>query len=353
MIKVAIIGAGPAGLSCALHFARSSKNFIVHLYDKTKIGENIICGEGLFKPLPFDLPDLMKVSKFIIKDYQIYEINLPESSNFATFSRKRWQIGLAEQCEKMGVKIFENFKIDRNKLPDLQKEYDYVFDGSGVYGVSHDLLPEKELNKYRKNLVPAVQMELEGDFSKFDGQLLVQIFNNPPGYFWFFPRKRDNKITIANAGLGRLVKKKRVSSNLKVELDHIVSNLLNDYNILSSKVSVIPTRRIKSYLVTNVIILGDALGLCSPLHGGGIDTAVFSGFYAAEAVLKGNFKIYEDYLAGLDKRFFLERIILRLWEKRGSALVLNRLKNKGLLSKDAGIILSEDWLKRALKKIIL
>ncbi len=352
MLKIAIIGAGPAGLSAAVYLSQSQKNHIIHIYEKHKVGENIICGEGLFRNLNYELPDIMKVKRLIIMDQETIEINLPQNSSFVTFNRSEWQICLAEKAVKHGVKIFENFMISREHLPDLQKNYDYLLDGSGYYGVSHNLFPVSELKNYRKNLVPAFQLNLAGDFSCFEGVLIAKVFNEPPGYFWFFPRKKDNKICLANAGIGRLRKKKKMAGNIKEKLYKTVSEIVSHYNILTCKAAPIPTKRFKTFMSKNVILLGDALGLCSPLHGGGIDTAFFSGFYAAQSILKNNFKIYQDYLKNLDRRFFMERFILKLWDLFGSKAVLNRLKNKGLFSDSKEAPFSEKWLKKALIRMI-
>jgi digeranylgeranylglycerophospholipid reductase len=66
----------------------------------------------------------------------------------------------------------------------------------------------------------------------------------------------------------------------------------------------------------NTLVVGNAAGLASPLHGGGIDTACIFGILAAQAVSEGDPGLYwqslETFLAA---RLDLEQKMLNLWEK--------------------------------------
>lgn len=352
--KIAIIGAGPAGLSSAINLAESDKSFEIHLFEKDRVGDNIICAEGFFdffNTINLELPEKMKVSKIILSHNSKTEITLPRNSNIFTFDRKIWQKNLAEKALSSGVKIFENTKIKKEELKKLCKEYNYVLDCSGFYGVSHYLFPERDIKRYRKGLVPAIQYELQGDFSLFNEKIYTKIFDNPPGYFWLFPKIVDGKVLKANAGLGILLKK-RENVKIKDKLEKIINDELSHYKKIRYSASPIPTKRLKTYRKNNIILLGDALGLCSPLHGGGIDSAYLSGYYVAKSIMNDDFTHYESFLYALDRRFLKERFILKLWDICGSEWLIKRLRNKGLFSEDIKLHpFTGKWLSKAILKL--
>lgn len=353
-MKVAIIGAGPAGLSSAIFL--SQNNVDVTLYEAYKAGENIICAEGFFDfygNLDIELPDAMKINKLIVKDREEITVTLPQTSKFFTFDRSKWQKSLRDIAISKGAKVIEGTKVSKNQLLELTKKHDFLIDASGVKAISHFLFSKKEVAKYRKGLVPTFQYTLIGDFSDFHGTIKAVVLNNPAGYYWFFPKLSGGKISVANAGLGFLTKKSPLP-NLKVLLSDIIkSEGLNNCKVIEKKSSPIPTKRLKTYRRNNIILTGDALGLCSPLHGGGIDSAYLSGYYAAKSILEGNFTIYERFLKSLDNRFLKERIIVYMWDLFGSERILSRLKHRGLFEDSPdNIVFSNAWLKKALLKLI-
>lgn len=354
-MNIAIIGGGPAGLSAAIQLSKNVKN--VTLYEAFSIGENIICAEGFFDfygDLDIDLPLAMKISKIIVQDDENIEINLPKSSKFFTFDRANWQKQLKQTALSQGVILKENIKVDKSLLIELQKNNDYVIDATGVKGASHFMFSKKDVSNYRKGLMPTYQYTLKGDFSDCEGCIKVIILNKPAGYYWFFPKTVDEKITLANVGVGFLAKSAKIP-NLKTLLNELIhKEKLAKFEIVSKKSSPIPTRRFKNYKINNIILTGDSLGLCSPLHGGGIDTAYLSGIFVAQSIIKNDFSIYENFLKKLDKRFLKEKIIVTLWNFCGSQKILSRLKNKGLFSDNHNnsIPFSDNWLKRALLRLV-
>ena len=57
-----------------------------------------------------------------------------------------------------------------------------------------------------------------------------------------------------------------------------------------------PVRQVNKLVYQNIILTGDAAGLASPLHAGGIDTACISGKIAAQCILNGRVESYKDDL---------------------------------------------------------
>ncbi len=353
-MKVAIIGAGPAGLSAAILL--SAQGIETTVYEWGCVGENIACAEGFFdfhNTLQLNLPDSMKIEKLIVADREVFHLKLPKSSKFYTFDRKKWQLNLKERAVKNGAKFSENTKISKSDVSNLSKQNDFVIDASGIKAVSHFIFPKKDVVNYRKGLVPTFQYKLKGDFSEYNGIIKAIVLNNPAGYYWFFPKLSEGKVSEAKVGLGFLSKRYKIP-NLKALLNEILQkDSLPEYVIVEKKGSSIPTRRVKKYRQDNIILTGDALGLCSPLHGGGIDSAYLSGEFAARSIINKDFSVYESFLKALDRRFFKEKVIVMLWDYFGSENILKRLKNKGLFEdSDENVVFSNSWLRKALIKLI-
>lgn len=352
-MKVAIIGAGPAGLAASISLAVNGIDTTV--YEAFSVGENIVCAEGFFDfydSIDIKLPLSMKINKIIVKDKEEFCVNLPSYSRFFTFDRKTWQKNLKEIAISKKAKFIENYKLTKNEVLELSQNNDYVIDATGVKAVSHFLFPKREVSRYRKALMPTFQYVISGNFTRYSGSIKAVILNNPPGYYWLFPKMVDGDLNIANAGLGYLSKDKKIP-NLKITLENILKDEgLSSHKVLSKKASPIPTKRLKTFLAGNIILTGDALGLCSPLHGGGIDSAYLSGIYAAQSIINNDFTIYEKFLKQIDRRFFKERLIVKLWSYFSSTTILNRLKNKGLFEdKPDNIPFTNKWLKKAIMAI--
>ncbi len=114
----------------------------------------------------------------------------------------------------------------------------------------------------------------------------------PEGYFWLFP-KRD----VLLAGVGTTNLRRRASGlSLKRELDHFLARQLPRLGLPASLPRVrrdggrIPMAMRQSLHGDGYLLLGDAAGVCSLIHGGGIYQARKTGAFAARASL--------DFLAG-------------------------------------------------------
>jgi digeranylgeranylglycerophospholipid reductase len=122
---------------------------------------------------------------------------------------------------------------------------------------------------------------IEGDFSYLgENTLKAGYERHYTGYYYIFPKGQN----IANVGIGRFhANKKGRSPHLRSEFDRVLRKEgLHRYVIHKKISSFFPSRSVKRLLWENIILIGDAAALCSPLHGGGIDMACISGRIAAE-----------------------------------------------------------------------
>lgn len=267
--SIAVIGAGPGGLYAAREAARLGVK--VTVFEKYRVGEKISCAEGFF-----DILGLLSAPSHGVR-FRVREVLLAAKDTFAVdcshlnlwmIDRLEWQKALAAEAEKAGCTIREHSPVDYRQLNRLEEEYDWVIDASGVHPVSG-----RAGRRDRVQLARTAQYTLEGDFSDLYGRLKAVAEPHYVGYYWIFPKSRKE----ANVGIGWLQGK---AGNLPIssELKRVLRREgLESCKILKKAGGAIPVSMAKNLTCGRVLLVGDAAGLASPLHGGGIDTACISG----------------------------------------------------------------------------
>jgi digeranylgeranylglycerophospholipid reductase len=89
---------------------------------------------------------------------------------------------------------------------------------------------------------------------------------------------------------------------------------LGEATVLKKGGGLIPANVLSELVHENIILVGDAAGLTSPLHGGGIDLACISAAVAVEAITIGKQGVaaYRDRLLSLMKdKIALEALLIR------------------------------------------
>lgn len=331
--RIAIIGGGPGGLSAAIKAAESGLE--VHLFEKGEIGSGIKCAEGFIDTLGvLEKPAagvLFKVARVNFFNGRAHFVNLPENLGLWMIDRATWQKSLAKRAARLGVDIRENCLIEKERLSRMMGDYRFVIDASGAPSLTskvYGFLPD-----YTRNATLLAQYAVEGDFG-FVGPntILVGYEHRYIGYYYIFPKGPD----IANIGVGRFNHaKKNRGVRLKRELDRLLNHLgLRDYRILNNFSSFTPSIGITRLVWGNVLLVGDAAALCSPLHGGGMDMACLSGRMAAELIASNQVDRYPQRLWHMvKKKFIMERRIGQLWRLFGNPLISCVLKSPELVRK--------------------
>lgn len=306
--KVAVIGAGPGGLFAAKEAA--SLGLSVTVFEKGKVGENIFCAEGFVDVLKLLPPPaagmLFPINEILITVKDQFRVDCSRL-NLWMLDRHTWQRALAEEAAAQGCEIIEECPVTPERLPELMKEFDWVIDGSGVKALAAAAFQLPEIRQ-----AVTAQYTLEGDFAALVGKLKVVLDARCSGYAWIFPKSE----TLANVGLGWFGSKLK-GLRIKEELDLFLQREnLSHCQIVKRAGGPIPIMRREKIVIDNVMLIGDAAGFGSPLHGGGIDTACISGILAARAAAAGDPSVYEKAVQKLvGKRLKLEQKILDLWEK--------------------------------------
>ena len=328
---IAVIGGGPAGLSAAIRATELGLRVVLH--EKGKIGYGIKCAEGFIDTLGvMGRPEagvLFKVEKAIFFAGREYQIHLLKDYGLWMIDRSTWQQELAKRAQLMGVLIKKNFPIEKNQLPELLDTYEYIIDASGAPSVTskiHGFVPN-----YIRNAALIAQYVIEGDFG-FLGKNTIMAGYEPHyiGYYWIFPKGKN----IANVGVGRFnVDKKNRGLHLNHELDRILKKEgLDGYRILRKFSSFCPSNSIDKLVWENILLVGDAAALASPLHGAGMDMACISGRMAAEAIASRQIQHYPARLWDIvGKKLTMEKRVFNLWCIFGYPFLIGVLKCPRLL----------------------
>jgi len=290
-MKAAIIGAGPGGLFAALEAVKH--NVQIDLFEKRKVGEGIVCGECIFDSL-----NIMKepgrglmhpVDEVVLQGRGCYAFPLGRHRKLWMLDRRSWQQDLARCAVDRGVILYEHTKITPARLLEMKKEYDWIIDASGAPSVTSRL--NHFSNDYFKEYLLAHQVVLAGDFSSLWPRIKIVFLPDmpadyQPAYAWIFPKDTGR----ANVGVvctvrGTLKKDKLDLKKLLVQT--ISKEGLDGAHVLERGSGMAVAGMLPRLVYDNIILAGDAAGLTSPLHGGGIDMACLSGVLAVGAVVNG------------------------------------------------------------------
>lgn len=313
-MKIAIIGGGPGGLTAALEGLK--KGYEVTLFEKGFIGDDIRCGECLFdsfgllsKP-PMDVAT--RIDEIVFKIKGEYRRELKDFERLWMVDRKKWQQGMAKEAISLGLKMCEDSPVASKDLQALSKLFDYVIDASGAPSVTS--LKYGFYQEYLSECFVAIQHVMQGDFSKYNKALKVGFLPDIYGYYWIFP-KSD---TLANVGIGLQIEDIKKGKDLKKLLQEVlVMENLQDSPIERTVSGILPTKFVSKLVYDNILLVGEATGLTSPLHGEGIDLACVSAKLAINSIEQGQHGImeYESALRNLvDTKWKKEKNIADYWQ---------------------------------------
>jgi len=314
---VVIVGAGPAGTSCALSLRNSGLNIL--LIEKQKHPRDKICGDAIpgpaFRAMRAIDPVLEKEMKAfaqdafvhtsagvfpggkeIIKKWKLFSYNV-KRLDFDNFL-----MGLVRK--NTHTTIWEHTKV-KDVLPSDNKTELLLDNGntiSALFLIACDganSIVSRKLSKHDYHDHPyivAVRAYFDGieglEKGKNEFHFIKKIL---PAYFWIFPLGNGR----ANVGFGKLKNTQGMGSekqNMKELLNHIIKTDLvlaprfehatlqeniKGYSLpIASKSRKISGKRF--------VLCGDAASLIDPITGSGIDTAMWSGHFAAQQVIKSN-----------------------------------------------------------------
>ena len=286
---VIIVGAGPAGLSCAEVLAQSSLSVLV-LEKKDEIGPKI-CAGGVTRKIfrIYDLPDSLieqKINKVTIHSpNQQFTIQQEEPFVF-TLDRHAFGQWQANRLKESNIEIITKAqvtKIEKNTL-EVNREKTYGF----RYLVGADgptsLVRRRLKFSQEKRIITFQYLLPRKDADTMEIFMDSRYFHS--GYSWVFPH---NKYIAVGCGADP----GKISPTLLKDNFHKWLQQMN-FDISDAQYQSFPlSYDFKGIRFNNTFLIGEAAGLTSGLTGEGIYPALVSGQIAAQSILSDNMDVEE------------------------------------------------------------
>ncbi|MBU1204584.1 MAG: NAD(P)/FAD-dependent oxidoreductase [Nanoarchaeota archaeon] len=308
---VVIIGAGPAGLTCAEKLAKADKKVL--LLEQNEIIGPKICAGGLSShgsDYP-GLPDKLlehKYKKIIFHTPFNKAIIKLNKDSIYTIDRKnlgQWQLSKLKKTNaiiktKSRVTEIKKNHIIINNSEKIRFNYLVGADGSTSIVRKYLGLKTNELNIAIQYVIPTKKYKNLEIF--YDSKLFHS------WYAWIFPHK--NYVSIGCICDPRLLSLENLRKNFNIWLKN------NKIDVSKGEYQTYPINcDYKGYRFKNIFLVGDAAGLASGLTGEGIYQATISGEEVAKSIINKNYVSKKmDELVKMKKR---HNKILHLVEKSG------------------------------------
>jgi flavin-dependent dehydrogenase len=291
---VVIIGAGPAGLSCAKNLTqRKSEGAkrlpsmrVLVLEKNPEIGPKVcaggLTGEGLeYLKIPGRLLDY-RFRKILVRTSQgKNEINLDSSFSLFTIDRKnlgQWQLkNLGENVTvRTGARVTEIGKdcVTVNGSEKIRYKSLVGADGSSSFVRRHLALQSKGLGIAIQYIIPEVRKDVEIFFN-------ARLFGT--GYAWIFPHR--GYVSVGAGCDPKMLPPEKLRKNFHIWLKQ------NGIDYSGGRFESHPISfDFQGYRFKNIFLAGDAAGLASGLTGEGIYHALVSGEEVAKVILDPKYK---------------------------------------------------------------
>jgi menaquinone-9 beta-reductase len=356
-----IVGAGPAGLACAISLKESG--YKVALLEKSSFPKDKICGDGLIPDVVNQLkwidPQLLERLETFDKKEKCTSVLVSfdgqekvsflspqvdiSKGNYGYLIRRKdfdqllfdWlkeknHVDIYEDCDVKKIKVEEEFVLTETSKGVFKSKMIFAADGAHST-VKREL--HKALTIDRFQHAAALRQYHSGVSGLSAGTMEFHFIKDVlPGYFWIFPLSDDE----ANVGIyvpSNLVSDKKL--NLKAIMQDLIANhpsfkdRFKDSTALEAKKGYglpLGGKRI-SISGNRYLLLGDAASVIDSVSGEGVGNAIRSGRFGAqhfvEAMqlndfsarynLKYDNKLYANVLKELKISKFYQRILRYPW----------------------------------------
>jgi flavin-dependent dehydrogenase len=345
-VDILIIGAGPAGLSTALHLLKTDSRWAERmlLVEKAIHPRHKLCGGGVtrmgletLESLDFRMP--LPLPQARVDDIRLVygsrTIHVRGQPGLVVFHRAEFDAYLAEQARRRGAQICEDEKVQGVSLDEFgatvvttKDTYraKVIVGADGAKGVSRRLINDHRAPSRVARLLEVVQPAPENAavfterFAHFDFNLVGQDLQ---GYFWEFPAQVDAQPHFNRGIYDARSAPKRPRANLPNLLNRSLTSLDPDSSDVKFEGHPIHWFSPRNRFATHrLLLVGDAAG-ADPLFGEGIAPALEYGRVAAEVLQlafdQDDFS-FRDYRARLLRspigRYLLLRWAVAWWGYR-------------------------------------
>ncbi|MBI4167622.1 MAG: geranylgeranyl reductase family protein [Candidatus Aenigmarchaeota archaeon] len=332
--KVIVVGAGPAGSSCAIFLGRKGiKNLLV---DKAAFPREKTCGDGITGNSVDVLKELGVEDEIIKVQHENIRGLITSAPSGAAIDMSVDNGMLDKPLYVCKRQIFDNILFEEaKKNADVMENFtvnDLITENGKVVGIkgvdksgavkefrakiivgadgANSIVARKlGLNEFQTDRslvsVRAYFENVEVSRDRIEFHFLEELL---PGYFWIFPAGNN----VSNVGVAVVagdVPKRKL--NLKTSLEYIVKNsrfaskFKNAKQVSEIKGWNLPTGAQKRKRAGDgFLLIGDAASLIDPFTGEGIGNALTSGKLASQVVISALEK--DDFSYGMLKQYETE-----------------------------------------------
>lgn len=313
---VVIAGAGPAGASAAVFLAEAGVR--ATLLDWASFPRDKVCGDfvgpvalqelrnlGITELEEYSDTNIIRSASLFLDGRELITHPIPEIDDLPCNGRVIPRVILDnllfERAQRAGVETLEETRL-----------VDYQVDADGVCAVVQGPRGDRRFNarmlfgadgcgslvarkvkgakSSRQDRIVAVRAYYEDVSGPDDRCDLFFSSKSFPGYYWLFPTGNGG----ANIGIGMLLETEPATGehprNLLLDLleqDPALRSRLCDARLVGKIKGwpLITYNATEPIVDDSVVLLGDAAGLINPLNGEGIQYAILSGRWAADATL--------------------------------------------------------------------
>ena len=293
MIKVAIVGAGPAGAYCAYKLAENA--IYPSIFDYSHPREKP-CG-GLVPAGAQELFPFLKALPIPYSERSTMNMITPSGRRVVIGFRKGKLMGFSRlkfDRYLLEMAVNEGADLVKEKVIGLEHKYGWwkVRTQKQSYAVKTVVGADGVNSMVRRNIVGSLsKMDKGVCFGYFvkgleNEDVTIKFLPGKKGYMWIIPRGDDTSIGVGSA-------ETRYAHELKKELDTFINSFCPQAEKISEWTALIPNVKDtktfhKPIAGPNWILIGDAAGHVDPITGSGIVYALLDGELAAEAIAEGN-----------------------------------------------------------------
>lgn len=338
-MKIAVIGAGPAGCYCAYLFSKNG--YSVEIYEKNKeIGKPVQC-TGILSDY---FIKIMPPSKdFVLNKINKTRIHAPNGEFIETkiktnyvICRKRFDNYLADKAKKSGV----NINLD-HCLTDIKDRVLYFgnkkIKADIIIGADGPLSTVAKNSGLFENRNFLIGTQVEGYLEKDN---VVDFFPYIGTYAWVVPLGKKSRIGVVSGKDSKKLFDKLIK-NYKIKISENQSGLIPLFD---------PKVRVQK---SNIYLIGDAATFNKATSGGGIIQGLMSAEILVDCI-KNKKKYNKEWKKNMFNKLYvhwlLHNIMQRFTEKDWNFLIkeFNKPRMKKILQKQ-----SRDLIIKMILSIIL
>lgn len=276
---VVIIGAGPGGLECA-RVLQDSDLKVLLIEQNEVIGPKTCAGGVTATEKIVDIPDencKLFFDEVMVIDKKRYTVKLKAKRKvFDRYELGQYQLGKINEKKVKIVTGTKVLSITKESVVTEKTKYNYkkLVGADGSYSVVRKYLG------LTSKFCQGLYYEVKGDYNNFVSYYNPKTIKS--GYIWEFPHKTHN-----NVGIYFDLELIKPADGKKL-LDAYIES--QGYSIDGLKLNgALVNYDYRGCEFGNIFLVGDAAGLASRMHGGGINNAMVSGREVAMKILENTY----------------------------------------------------------------